>query len=181
MGNLRLRLQEITETASVPEHPSLIEELRKEVPHTIKMLNSPSDYLRYNCFMYALNLAADEEFEDLVLNLDPDIHPNKKFMRFLLQSNYLVKRESAVEGSIIVYFDIDHDTDRGSPVHAGLLRFNCRVDSKWGIGLLYDHQIWEVPMTYGKTVQFFCPLERDKSVQYFQEFIETVEGVNVTS
>ncbi len=178
MDMLRAKLQEITDIGDVSKHPAMIEALQEEIPHTIKILNGPNDYLKYNCFMYALGLAADEEFEDLVEPLDLHIHPNKKFMRFLLENEYLDEQEDATAGSLVVYFGAKGCFEVRNPEHAGRLHSETRVDSKWGIGLLYEHGIWEVPTEHGKVVRYFSPLERDRSVECFKEFAEKIEGVD---
>ena len=39
-------------------------------------------------------------------------------------------------------------------MHAGLVA-GQRVRSKWGIGNLWEHAIWEVPTSYGETAERF--------------------------
>jgi hypothetical protein len=48
-----------------------------------------------------------------------------------------------------------------------------RVLSKWGVGLLYEHAIWEVPLRYGQEVQYFVGTDDDASLDLFIRYAES--------
>jgi len=56
--------------------------------------------------------------------------------------------------------------------HAGLSLGSGRVISKWGIGQLYEHRLFEVPASYGSKVRFFRNLSYDEAFGNFMRFAE---------
>lgn len=71
---LRSYLEDITNNGNVSSHRELIESLRGIAPHTIAVLEYSGDNLLYNCVMYALGLAQDPVFLDLLHELPSRIH-----------------------------------------------------------------------------------------------------------
>jgi hypothetical protein len=49
---------------------------------------------------------------------------------------------------------------------------NGEVISKWGIGHLYQHQLFEVPESYGSKLRFFTRLSYNEAYSYFRSFAE---------
>jgi hypothetical protein len=91
------------------------------------------------------------------------------FAHWLLDNNLLVEAAQgpAREGDIVFYF-----SDDGRFKHAARMLGNGRVVSKWGIGHLYEHEIFEVPESYGSTVRFFRGLSYEEAFEYFVRFAE---------
>ena len=82
------------------------------------------------------------------------------------QADALIEREILRRddvGSVIVYFS------DGRPVHAGRYQ-NDRVTSRWGIGYLWEHGIWEVPSSYGDQYQLFGLPTRRMLEREFREY-----------
>jgi len=55
-------------------------------------------------------------------------------------------------------------------MHAGLAQTNLRVISKWGIGHLYEHELWDVPESYGTSIRFFKQLPCEEALDLFVQF-----------
>lgn len=131
----------------------MLETLRKEIPHSIEMLSGPNDNLRYNCVMYALGIEENQEYIELVYACPEDIHGDTSFVQFLIQNGDLDERKHPELGLLAVYFD------EGVVRHIGRLISESRVVSKWGIGQLYEHDILNVPRSYGGIVRYFTATE----------------------
>jgi hypothetical protein len=91
-------------------------------------------------------MADSEEIYTLLLEAlqdKTDARFGVAFMSRLIERGILVKDDN---GSVLLYYD-------GSVLkHAGVLR-GGRVTSKWGDGHLWEHNVWEVPSSYGGTTK----------------------------
>ena len=127
----------------IAEQPAAVAELFSKIPHSIRHVVEQSAQ-PYNCFMYALRLLDHERVyailqDDANRNGWADIKVGPKFVARLIDRGILVED---VEGEIVIYF-------RGNiPVHAGI-NDKGRITSKWGIGNLWVHEMWEAPRSYG--------------------------------
>lgn len=126
------------------------------------------------CFEYALRLVFSSEYLgikkfELRTRINP-IGASAEFMVFLLEKHYLdeVKGDDAEGGDLIVYFE------NGKPTHAGILTESRRVISKWGKGLLLEHQLFEVPAIYGNEYRFYKSPELSICEDAFIEYSETM-------
>lgn len=163
---LRTRLQEITDSNDVSSHEALIELARQSAPHTVEVLTRPNDNRRYNCVMFALGIETDPEYFAMAYRCPDDIHASTEFIKFLVDRGYLVERQSKRHGALIAYLD------GGQFRHIGIVVEGGRIRSKWGIGHLYEHAPLETPASYGSTVRFFEPMEREAVLDAFFEFAE---------
>ena len=168
---LRTRLQEITDSGGVSSHVELIELARQSTPHSIQVLTGPKDSLRYNCVIYALGIETDPEYFAMAHRCPDHVHANTQFIQFLADRGYLIECDSRGPGVLIAYLEDSKFR------HIGLVVEGGRVRSKWGIGHLYEHAPWETPVSYGSTVRFFGPVERDIVLDAFSTFAE-LQGVN---
>jgi hypothetical protein len=102
--------------------------------------------------MHALDFTEKPEYELLARWRYDDRFAGPVFIEWLLGNGRLVEIEcsNAANRDLVFYFD-----DQGRSKHAGLWLGDKRVQSKWGIGHLYKHQIFEVPESYGTNVRFF--------------------------
>jgi len=121
--------------------------------------------------MFALGIETDAEYFHMALRCPHDIHANTEFIQFLVDRGYLVEQSTPEPGSLIAYLEA------GKFCHMGRLTDSGRVQSKWGIGHLYDHSTFETPISYGHAVQFFRPIKRDPVLDAFFEFAE-LHGVS---
>jgi hypothetical protein len=168
---LRTFLDEITDYPDIGAHANKIEQARKVYSHSIDALTKPNENLRYNCVMFAFGIETDSEYFLMALRCPEDVHANTAFVQFLADRGYIVEQSSAEPKALAVYFN------DGQVRHIGRVIDNDRVQSKWGIGHLYEHAIFEVPATYGDVVRFFGAIERDLVLDAFFEFAER-QGVS---
>jgi len=144
---LRRELDEIVNGGEIEiaDHAGAIAALASRNPHSIRHLPDPSKG-PYNCFTHALGLI-DSDRVQRILKRDADwygfagIKVGSQFMVRLIADKLLVEDAA---GELTVYFlDV-------TPRHAGRV-VGGRIQSKWGIGNLWDHEIWEVPASHGET------------------------------
>jgi hypothetical protein len=166
MHQLRKRLQSMTDTGDPSRHSELLDAIALECPHTIRILNSPLPLARYTCLVFALGFAGREDYETIASRGFNVVFAGRGFAHWLLDQNALVEmQETDVRrGELVSYFD------DGRFMHAGLFLGNHRVASKWGVGHLYEHPLWEVPESYGTTIRFFKRLSCDEAMDYFIRF-----------
>lgn len=163
MINLRLKLQKLTQCRDLERQLVLMADLQKESNHNIKLQRKTYDRddRKYNCYMYAL----DVSYEDAIKNT---LQANKnirfsKFIQGLISNKILTPNQS---GAVIIYFE------HNKPVHAGKFSHTTkRITSKWGIGHLWEHAIFEIPSSYGNLFKFFNPVYPKLVVKEFQEFV----------
>ena len=103
------------------------------------------------------------------------IGADKKFVEYLLTRRdlYEVEFEGVKNDYIIIYFNESELT------HAGKI-LRKRVVSKWGKGLLLEHEIHEAPAIYGNEVKFFKKLSLDNCINTFIEYAES-NGIEFTT
>ncbi|MGZ5126401.1 MAG: hypothetical protein ACXWC1_26795 [Burkholderiales bacterium] len=174
MDDLRSRLNQITQNGKPETHPEMIHELRRTHQHSIEITEGPAAYDRYTCVMHAFELVEDPEYIDIAQAAPADIFASPRFVDRLIERRDLVELPGPTQGALVVY--LDNDAVR----HIGRLLSDSRVESKWGIGLLYQHDLFEVPSSYGSVVRFFKPIDReyalDRYVDYARENGVRFEG-----
>ena len=153
---LRARLDAITSAFvcdSVGQQIPAIAALLPQFDHDIRLDTEavPTDRRswKYTCFQHAFDLVDPPRVIVKIANLDHGIYPNAEFVTYLGR-NVLraVRPDQVVEGDVVVYSSSD------VPKHAGKCR-SARVVSKWGQMHLWRHRLFEVPLRYGSTVQFY--------------------------
>jgi hypothetical protein len=147
LSELRTRLQEITHTDSINEHPLAIEALRLEFPLTIRLISFADPTLPQNCFEWALDLCHELAHWVAEWGL-PDLFVGSKFVQELIPYLTPVPKSDVTEGDLVVYVEEE------MPIHAGLIK-ESKVISKWGRGHIYLHGLLEVPSSYGNQIHFF--------------------------
>ena len=158
---LRELLQQITHEANVTTHAPRIEEARAQYGHAIAVLTAEDDNRRYNCVMYALGIEIDREYFAMSTCCPEQVHASTEFLQFLYDEGDLIERQDCVPGCLVVYSREARFRHIGKAVEGG------RVRSKWGIGHLYEHGLFEVPDSYGTEVRFFEPLDRETVLDAF--------------
>ena len=168
---LRVRLQDITDNIDMDTHVAQIELARQTYSHTIEILPGANDNRRYNCVMFALGIETDRVYYDMARRCPDEVHADTNFVQFLVDRGFLVEQPSPKPGLLIAYLS------EGRFRHIGKLTDRCRIQSKWGIGNLYEHATFEVPISYGDAIQFFLPIEHDPVLNAFIEFAK-LRGVS---
>jgi hypothetical protein len=166
---LRKKLEEMTRVDDVSRHFALLADVTREYPNTIMLLDSPHPIRRYTCLMHVLDFAEKPDYETIATHGRGEIFAAAAFAHWLLDKGLLVElnHDDARKGDIVLYFN-----EEGRFKHAGLLGSNRRVVSKWGIGHLYQHELFEVPESYGTTVRFFKGLPYDDAFDHFLQFAQ---------
>lgn len=94
------------------------------------------------------------------------IFAGSEFASWLMNANELEpKPMDRVMPEDIVFYLRD-----GQFKHAGLWLSNERICSKWGIGNLYEHGTFEVPISYGLEVRAYDKVTRQDSIEKFLRF-----------
>jgi len=179
---LRRRLQEITDTAArqnmLPDQlERLISELASTHSHSIRRALE-DEVIGWNCFEYAFELTESNKYKSIA-TIDAETRrkiffAGSVFARFLIEIGALVEiDEFAVRpGDLVIYLD-----DEGTPTHAG--KISCggkRIKSKWGGGLFLEHELWEVPDSYGNAVRFCKRIPTTAAECAFLQFVKSQDG-----
>jgi hypothetical protein len=166
---LRARLQQITQLEAPESHAALIEGLREEMGHSISTLQSENLPARYTCVVHAFHLVEDPTYVQVAASGLGFTFAGPEFITFLLANALLAPRkEDQVVGNDLVFY-FENETFR----HVGRMLTPTRVVSKWGTGGLYEHEVWEVPSTYGGEAHFYEGPDENKSFELFVKYAES--------
>ena len=119
--------------------------------------------------MHVFDFAEKPDYAAIATSGSGKIFAAGDFVHWLLDHNQLTEiiQSEAREGDIALYF-----SEAGRFKHAGRMLGNGRIVSKWGIGNLYEHEVLEVPESYGNTVRFFRGLSYEGAFGHFLRFAE---------
>jgi hypothetical protein len=190
---LRNALDQILQEYQTPdEQAAALEKIRSEQPHSIRSARlEPICKLRdgetpeYDCFTFALDLIDCPERiaarEYAPRNIGPtkrpgiaDALPGPNFLQFLLLPSQ-PSLQSCSDYDLVVYYD-----KFGNAQHAGKIVAGAIV-SKWGMkGALWQHALWQVPSSYGTSVQFYSHRSkeyvREQWLKYLHKLAQRVRG-----
>ena len=180
-SELRQRLSDITEREPA-HHERLMRKLQGRHPHLITLIavapNPGRSPEQYTYFMYAFDMIQEPTVQRIMQWRNPrtlrcDVYPGADFVRHLIGANLLVEIACTEyeDGDVVIYYT------ETIPTHAGKMK-GPRVISKWGLGHLWEHGLYEVPSTFGDDVRFFTRLTRRAAVLAFVEFARSA-GVMV--
>ncbi len=177
---LREELDRITSLGDslISSHPELVAALCGRYNHTIRLANDPHmkdiSLAKYNCFAYAFGLVASEPVRHIASVIDT-LYPGSEFADYVVK-HLCVEAPSEESGKvgIVLYWKDD------KIVHAGKVRSN-RIVSKWGMGQLWEHDVFEVPMSYGNRVTFYHPIEKADAERVFVEYSRQREGASLVN
>lgn len=164
MNELREHLRDITENGRPDTHRRLIEELRLFNSHGIQIVESGAPIERYTCAMYAFDLVENDEYAGIVLASPKPIYASTGFVQRLIDRRILEPFTSPRSDSLVVY------RSQGSVTHIGRMITAERVESKWGIGHLYRHALFEVPTQYGEELEFYGAIDADTALDGLADF-----------
>ena len=164
MNDLRERLREVTLNGMPDTHPDLIEQLRHVFAHSIEIVPSPTPINRYTCAMYAFDLVEDEEYKTIVLASPAPVYASTGFVQRLIDHGTLRRLDEPQADHLVVY-RLDH-----AVTHIGRTLTRERVESKWGIGHLYRHALFEVPSQYGDECEFYATIDANVALDELATF-----------
>jgi hypothetical protein len=158
-----------------------IAELHNRFSHSISLVQAfiPGNFVPgkpetygFNCYQHSFGLAKDERVIGIMRGHGGRVFPDRQFVQNLVDARLQsISAAEAVDGDHIVYSSTQVE-------HAGIMR-QGGVESKWGgVGHLWHHGVFEVPLRYGDRVRFFRRLDPEVSIRAFLEYeIErTAEG-----
>ena len=175
--DLRAALDEITcrfADDSLGQQIPAVAALRSQFGHDITLEREavPSDVQswKYTCFQHAFELVDPPRLIVNIAKFNHDIYPRAEFVAWL-ESTVLntVSPQQATDDDVVLYLLA------GVTKHVGRCQ-SGRVVSKWGLGHLWRHRLFEVPLRYGSTVRFYRPLSRARSIEAFIEWAESKLG-----
>jgi len=171
---LRQRLQNILTEEQSNVHETKIVQLASRFPRAfIKPVHfSSQKHQVFNCFMHVLNL---------VDRVEPNVfQQNDKTFGFLINSSFFRKlydadvvSKTSIEqlepNDLVVYYNGQQKMHVGRYIAPNL------VESKWGIGPLFRHGLWDVPESYGETLKYFKPPEQVKVDAFIKHELPLVQ------
>ncbi len=135
------------------------------LPYELEIVKyPPKENWNYNCFIYALGLAEDQE---LILQTKGFIYDN--FIKKLLDEGKLEKTENPSDGDFVVYQDLENYPN--SLTHIGIIDGD-KVISKWSWGPLVKHNLWDVPASYGDTIFYIKAIDAKDVLRLFSTYKE---------
>jgi len=165
--NLRNELDTLKMNAYL--HIDAVADLAKVFSHTIKRIQSNTSLHTYTCLVYVLGFAGDTTYPSLVRKANnQQAFAGKDFFDWLVANQYLseLSQRGELIGDLVVYLDSD-----GQFKHIGILVEENRVKSKWGDQGLYEHELFEVPKSYGDDVKFYEAIKYDKALAAFKKYL----------
>jgi hypothetical protein len=131
--------------------------------HQIRRVESSYDIGRFTCVMYALDIVQPPP---VIVELACwDCYPSPGFLGHLIAERVIaeVAPSATTSGDLVVY------SLRRKIEHVGLVD-DDQVLSKWGVGHLWRHPLFEVPSNYGSSIRHFRPVPREVVVGAFLRF-----------
>ncbi len=159
LDQLRKALQRITDEPDVTAHQKKIDAL--SFPNSIKRLPDSlvTNFYQYfdfvKCLAFAFRLHELQDYH----RYEPRIaHAGWVECTVALLADHPKKyRENIKPDDLVVYFD-----EEGKPVHTGSVDDDVAlVRSKWGMGNIYQHGVYEVPESYGNDARYYEPPPHD--------------------
>ena len=158
---LREKLAEITRPADSAELKAQVQQMANLAlthPHSVSLHteNIPGSH-PFNCYQYSFGIA-DVRFRKNIL----EVFPGRDFVQFLME-DYLeeIGVKSAEDGDHILYSCTEIE-------HAGRVQSGA-IESKWGSGHIWRHEVYEVPENYGDTVRLYRHFSRESTLQVLRE------------
>ena len=166
INEFRQKLDDVTKESRPYNHKQLIDSLKGDYPHNITRVSPLMG--GDDCFLYVFR---EKIPDDVLKNLSniiedkPEIFEEigKKLMSKGFLSLHNEKRE---DDEIVIYFD------NGIAKHFGKI-VDDKIESKWGRGCAWRHNLFEVPLSYGNIVKFSAG-EIDLNV-----LIETIKDIKI--
>jgi len=168
---LRIELQKIAEE-DVTTHRAKIDQLSSGVNCSIRVLPDYDHTSRekFNCFEYALGLTEQLPNFRLADLADYGVLADWRFIDYLREQDILHEKpiDDLHDGDLVIYIK------ETKAEHSGKWK-KGRVISKWGSGLMYDHEPYETPLNYGEPRYFKAiPFRETKDL-----FLNYARGKNV--
>jgi hypothetical protein len=153
--------------AEVDRQISEVERLRTQFGHSITLCQAVSDASpgagQFTCFMHALEISAPPQVVLKILERFDTVYFGSEFVDQLVQKGLLVELAKQEDDDILIYFR------DGWPRHAGKTKGEM-VISKWGLGHVWRHGVFEVPASYGSEVRVFQRVDGATAANWFFQY-----------
>ena len=166
-NNIELRKELERITNDLADHDRIgdqigrIADLALRFPHSISIAQR-AETCQFNCYQYSFNLVNVGRVDERITR---GKFPDREFARYLIETQLTeVALEDAGENDHLIYSAEEIQ-------HAGRIREGI-VESKWGRGHLWRHQIYEVPSNYGDIVRCFSHMPQTHAIRAFVEWAE---------
>jgi hypothetical protein len=170
MSGLRHALQSMTEETDGARHPELLRKLSREHPNTITILESLHPLHCYTCFVHAFGFTEMPQYVSIAQIGFNYVYASPDFAHWLCDQGRLVE----VTGSDLVPNDLAlYTSTDGRFRHAAIFFGSDRFQSKWGLGYLFEHRLFEVPDSYGNSARFFRGLPYAQAIRSFVCYAES--------
>jgi hypothetical protein len=148
LKNFRKKIEEATQ-GNPQKHPENIASLLKYYPHSITLQSNPiSRDPTIDCFLFVFQGKLPNELVEKIEKFYDDTSNVADYFHQLLDDEFIEMHTSRkANDEVVVYFK------DGVPAHFGRLE-NDLVISKWGIGLIWKHKLFELPLSYGDTAKY---------------------------
>jgi hypothetical protein len=175
---LRSRLQQITDSLQgdrAGEQIEAIRQLRSSCPHSIVLVQQaiPGEpgSGSYTCHQYSFGLAEPPPAVRAVMVHYRDVFADRRYVSYMIEHGLTeVTPGEASDGDIVVYANDDAIT------HSGKVRANDLIVSKWGTAHLWQHRVFEIPLSYGGNAKFFRPVSPAVAAAGFLRYAESRMG-----
>lgn len=164
-------LEKLRRALDVPDgfnrltHRDRTEGLRNSLSHSVRYLELVDGS---TCLTYALSLFRDKTYLAIAGSFfDYQIFAGKLFVEWLVENSRLKEITEPVAGCLVLYFA------DGAWRHAGIALSSGRIVSQWGTFPVYEHELFEVPASYGDHVRYFLPINALKALALFVKFAKS--------
>lgn len=144
----------------IGKHQAAIATLAAIHPHTVVFREIVP---QSTCAPFALGFTDIDAYRNIAMS---GIFAGKDFMEWLSQ-NRLTEIHRPTSGCLALYFEND------AWKHVGTVTEQGRVISQWGEFPVYEHDVFEVPQTYGGFVRYFTKPVPDDALRLFFEYAKT--------
>jgi hypothetical protein len=151
-------------------HQEILGELSREHVNTIKIIESRHPLGRYTCFVHAFGFTERPQYVSIAQIGFNYVYASPEFVHWLFDQGrlYEIPESDLVPNDIAFYSTID-----GLVRHAAIFLGTDRFQSKWGLGYLFEHRLFEVPDSYGNFVRFFRGLPYAQAIRSFVCYAES--------
>jgi hypothetical protein len=144
--------------------------LSREHPNIIKILESLHPLHRYTCFVHALGFTERPQYVLIAQNGFNSVYASPEFAHWLFDQGRLTE----VTESDLVLNDLAFYTSTDGRFRRAAIFFGSdRFQSKWGLGYLFEHRLFEVPDSYGNSARFFRRLSYAQAIRSFICYAES--------
>lgn len=165
--SLRKSLEQMTEADTETQYLELFSSAIQNCPRTVVRRDSPHPIGRYTCLVHVFEFTEKPEYISIARIGFTTVFAGPTFAHWLLDNGLLteISETEAKQGDMVFYFNAE-----GRIRHAGVYLGGGRVESKWGKGHLFEHDLFAVPETYGVSVMYFRKIPYREGIELFRRF-----------